>query len=139
MVLPMMLLVFSLIVEGGRMLISYQSAIAGVRDATRYLSRVVPPGTCTSAAVTAHAAKLTTIVSHTATNNSVFDSAVVVNSVTPSATPHTGSYRISPVCVASVTANVTINFPFGTIFGWFGGSVASITTNVTDSARVFGT
>ena len=40
--LPMMLLVFAVIIEGSRLMIAYQSTIAGVRDATRYLSSVLP-------------------------------------------------------------------------------------------------
>lgn len=138
-VLPMMLLVFALIIEGGRMMISYQSAIAGVRDATRYLSRIAPSNACTSAAVAGHAIKLTTIITNTIGNTPAFDNAVTVNSVTLSSSPGTGTYRVNPVCVASVTANVTINFPFGSIFGLFGFPIPSVTTNVTDSARIYGT
>lgn len=139
MVLPMMLLVFAIIIEGGRMLISYQSAIAGVRDATRYLSRVAPSNACTAGAVAGHTGKLTSIVTTTVANTPVFDSSVTINSVTPSSAPGTGTYRVSPVCVASVTANVTIDFPLGSVFGIFGVSIPSVTTNVADSARIYGT
>ncbi|AML52377.1 TadE/TadG family type IV pilus assembly protein [Falsihalocynthiibacter arcticus] len=46
--LPFALLVFGMIIEGSRMLWAYQSAAAGVRDATRYLARIVPRDICTS-------------------------------------------------------------------------------------------
>lgn len=49
-VLPMMLLVLAIIFEGTRLLLSYQAAISGVRDATRFLSRVVPATVCASVA-----------------------------------------------------------------------------------------
>jgi hypothetical protein len=50
-----------------------------------------------------------------------------------------GTYRVSPAPVAQVTANVTITFPFAGIFALVGGSLGQITTDVTDSSRIFGT
>lgn len=139
MVLPMMLLVFAVIVEGSRMMIAYQSAIGGVRDATRYLSRVAASDICSSGgSVSGYTSQLQTIVSQSVTGNAVFPTAVTVNSVTPGLTCVAGSYRVSPAPVATVTANVTINFPFAGVFGLAGVTLTPITTNVTDSAKVFG-
>ena len=138
--LPMMLLVFAVIVEGSRLMLSFQSAISGVRDATRYLARVVPSNVCsTGGTLSGYAAQLQTIVSQSTSGASVFPSAVTVNSVTPSLTCVAGTYRVSPAPVAQVTANVTITFPFAGIFTLVGGSLGQITTNVTDSSRIFGT
>lgn len=138
--LPMMLVVFAVIVEGSRMMLSFQSAISGVRDATRYLTRVVPPDVCaTGGTVSAYTSQLQTIVSQSTSGASVFPSAVTVNSVTPSLTCVVGTYRVSPAPVAQVTANVTITFPFAGIFALVGGSLGQITTDVTDSSRIFGT
>ena len=138
--LPMMLLVFAVIVEGSRLMLSFQSAISGVRDATRYLARVVPSNVCsTGGTLSGYAAQLQTIVSQSTSGASVFPSAVTVNSVTPSLTCVAGTYRVSPAPVAQVTANVTITFPFAGIFTLVGGSLGQITTDVTDSSRIFGT
>lgn len=144
MVLPMMLIVFAVIVEGGRVLYAYQSTIAGVRDATRYLSRIVPADVCAAsgggqAAVTIHNPRLTTIVSQSTTGNTPFPGGVTVNSVTSNLGCISGTYRVDPAPVASVTANVTIDFPFGGMFSLFGATLQPVTTNVTDSSRIFGT
>ena len=44
--LPVFLLTFAVIFEGGRMLWSYQATAAGVRDASRYLARISPETIC---------------------------------------------------------------------------------------------
>ena len=138
--LPMMLLVFAVIVEGSRLMLSFQSAISGVKDATRYLARVVPSDVCaTGGTVSGYSTQLLTIVSQSTSGASVFPSAVTVNSVTPSLACVTGTYRVSPAPVAQVTANVTITFPFAGLFTLVGSSLGQITTDVTDSSRVFGT
>lgn len=137
--LPMMLLVFAVIVEGSRLMLSFQAAISGVRDATRYLSRVASANICaTGGSVSGYSTVLQTIVAQSVSGNSVFPSAVTVNSVTPSIACVTGTYRVSPAPVASVTANVTVNYPFAGVFTLFGGSLAAVNTNVTDSSKVFG-
>ena len=63
---------------------------------------------------------------------------VTVNSVTPSVSCVSGSYRTDPAPVATVSANLTITFPLGSIFGLFGASLTSVTTTVSDSARIYG-
>ena len=143
MVLPMMLLVFAVIVEGSRMMIAYQSAIGGVRDATRYLARVAPGNICaTGGSVSGYAPKLLAIVGQSTTGSAVFAPSVTVTSVTPSlaCVGTAGSYRVSPAPVATVSAVVEIAFPFRGLFTLFGaGPSATLTTTVTDSAKVFGT
>jgi len=139
-ILPIMLLLFAVIIEGSRMMISFQAAISGVRDATRYLSRVVPVNICSSGgSVAGYSTQLQTIVSQGISGNSVFPTAVTVNFVTPSFSCVAGTYRVSPAAVAQVTANVTITFPFAGVFALNGGNLPQITTNVTDAARIFGT
>ena len=96
-ILPMMLIIFAVIVEGSRMMISYQSAISGVRDATRYLSRAVPADVCTTGApISGYTTQVQTIVGQSTTGNSVFPSYITINSVTPAYTCIVGTYRISP-------------------------------------------
>ena len=41
--LPLTLVTFALIAEGGRLFWSYQNVITGVRDTARHLGRVAPP------------------------------------------------------------------------------------------------
>lgn len=139
-VLPMMLLVFAVIIEGSRLMLSYQATISGVRDAARYLSRVVPTDICTTGgSVSGYNAALMTIVSSSTSGGSVMPSAVTVNSVASSLACVPGTYRVSPAPVATVTANITVTFPFAGLFTFAGSSLALITTTVTDRSRIFGT
>ena len=137
--LPMMLLVFAVIIEGSRMMLSYESAINGVRDATRYLARTAPKDLCvTNAPVTSYATYLRTLVIQGVSSNSVFPSNVTIGAVTPSYRCVTGTYRGGNVPVAQVTAVITVTFPFSGIFTLVGGARPTLTTRVTDQARVFG-
>ncbi|NSY39051.1 TadE/TadG family type IV pilus assembly protein [Leisingera sp. ANG59] len=138
--LPVMLLVFAVIIEGGRMMWSYQAAISGVRDAARYLARVAPQNICSSGgSVDAHQPQLLQIVRESITGDALFPARLSVTSVTPSLSCQAGSYRISPAPVVSVRANLTMTFPFAGIFELNGGSRATINTVIADQSRVFGT
>ena len=44
--LPVMMVVFAAIVEGSRIYWNYQSAVSGVRDASRYLARITNADIC---------------------------------------------------------------------------------------------
>lgn len=139
-VVPMMLLVFAVIIEGSRLMMAYQAAIDGVRDATRFLARVVPGNICaTGGSVASYAAQLQTIVSQSTSGGSVFPPAVTVNSVTPTLTCVSGSYRIANTPIATVTANITITHPFANYFTLFGAAQSPVTTTISDSTKVFGT
>ena len=138
-VLPMMLLVFAVIVEGSRLMLSYESAINGVRDATRYLARIAPRDICvTGASVASYSTTLQTLVTQGVSGNSVFPSHVTIGSVTPSYRCVAGTYRGGDVPVAQVTAVITVTFPFAGVFTLVGGSMPPLTTTITDQARVFG-
>ncbi|NHX27636.1 pilus assembly protein, partial [Escherichia coli] len=82
--------------------------------------------------------QVTNIVINNQAGLGVMPSTVVVNSVTPSLTCYTGTYRNGPVPVATVSANITIQYPMGFIFDWFGDAVGQATTVVADDARIFG-
>jgi Flp pilus assembly protein TadG len=139
-ILPMMLLVFAIIIEGSRMLLSYQAAISGVRDAARYLSRVVPTDICTTGgSVSGHDPTLLSIVGNSTSGGSIMPSAVTVNSVTSSLACIAGTYRVNPAPVATVTASISISFPFSGLFTLTGNSLSQITTSITDRSRIFGT
>ena len=138
-VMPLMLLFLSLTVESARMMWSYQSAIAGVRDAGRYLARVTPATICsTGGSVSALAPKLKAIVEEDINGNAIFPSPITVNSVTPTVTCVAGSYRVNPAPVGNVSANLTIQFPMGGVLDLFGDAISSTTTTISDSSRIFG-
>ena len=137
--LPMLLVVFTVIIEGGRLMWSYQSAAAGVRDAARYLARATPSNICASGgSVTGFTDEMEAIVRNSIGGNALFPVGITVNSVTPSLNCVTGSYRISPAPVAQVTASLTVTFPLGGLFSLVSETLGTVTTTITDQSRVFG-
>ena len=137
--LPMLLLVFAVIIEGGRLMWSYQTVNAGVRDATRYLARVAPADICTSGgSVAGYTTALETIVRESVDGDSLFPSGITVTSVTPTLSCVAGTYRVSPAPVVQVRAALTVTFPFASVFSFAGQSLTTINTSVTDQNRVFG-
>lgn len=140
MLLPMLLLVFAVMIEGSRLMWSYQSTISGVRDATRYLARVAPLDICTSGgSVAGYQADLMAIVSQNINGVTIFPAGITVNSVTPSLTCTPGAYRVSPSPVVQVSANITVTFAFSGLFTLAGSSLSDVTTTISDQSRVFGT
>lgn len=137
-VFPVMLLFFAVIVEGSRLMWSYQMAIEGVRDAGRYLARIAPVDVCDGGTMPDYTSVLLAMVQSDLDADAIFPPLVTVNSVTHSHACVSGSYRTDPAPVATVTADMTITFPLGAIFGLFGASLTSATTTVSDSARIFG-
>ncbi len=138
-VLPLMLLVFAVIVEGGRLMWSYQSVVSGVRDATRYLARIAPRDLCSAGgSVSGYAALLTTIVGNANEGGSVLPSGVTVTAVTPSLTCPAGTFRSDEAPIVSVRADVRVTFPFVRLFEFAGGARPTLNTHVTDQSRVYG-
>jgi len=136
--LPLVLVIFATIVESGRTLFAYQAAIAGVRDASRYLGRAAPLDICDGGTLAAFSARVTQIVTYGADGNSVLPGHVTVDSVVSEHDCEPGDFRVSPVPVARVTATVSISLPFAGIFTLVGGTVPDITTTITDTSRIFG-
>ena len=86
--LPLLLLIFAVMIEGSRLMLSYQSTISGVREATRYMSRILPRDTCaTDLALTEYEPQLMSIVRDRLSGRSVLPSAVTLASVTSSCGP----------------------------------------------------
>lgn len=138
-IMPIMLLLLALTIEASRIMWSYQSVIAGVRDAGRYMARVTPADICTSGgSVAGLTATLKDMVKKDIGGSDLFPSNITVNSVTPSFSCVFGTYRVSPAPVGQVNANVTIQFPMGGFFSLFGSDISSVTTDVADSSRIFG-
>ena len=145
-VLPVMLLLFSVTIEGARLMWSYQAAIAGVRDATRYVGRVVPgdicgtsPATAAQASIMAMQGTVTDIVRNSADGLPLFPASITVDDVTPVVVCKAGAYHLSYTPVATVTADMTITWPFSGIFGLFGGVPPVTHLQVADTGRIFGT
>jgi Flp pilus assembly protein TadG len=139
--LPLILILAFLSIESMRLFWSYQAAIAGVRDATRYLARIAPADLCTSGGdVTDYATALEAIVETTISGAALFPAGVTVTSVTPShVCVTTLSLRQASVPVATVSANVSITMPFSQILRIVGANpTATINTTVSDQARVYG-
>lgn len=138
-ILPFMLLLLVLMIEAGRFLWSYQVALEGVRDAGRYLARVAPVEICqTGGSVATYNSALQDIVTNNDAGTSLFPQYVTINSVTASHNCISGTYRINPTPVATVVANVTIEFPFAGITSLFGDPLTTLTTTISDQGRVFG-
>ncbi|MGR3291741.1 MAG: TadE/TadG family type IV pilus assembly protein [Paracoccaceae bacterium] len=138
-VLPLFLLFIAISVEFGRVFWTYQSAIAGVRDASRYLARVAPIDICLNGGTLAgYEPKIKDIVENVLGGASLFPSSITITSVTPSLTCVSGAYRIPEVPIATVSAIMTITWPLGNIFSLFGNGLGTITTTITDQARIFG-
>ena len=163
--LPLFVLAFFVIVEFSRTFFSYQGALAGVRDATRYLARVAPAGLCqgavgeddgnggttnpgdflvidgTTGAATAAA---TTIIRRNMDNETGIDlpdQVLLTNVVTTYecviTTP--GQYRQDNVPLVRVAATFDVLFPLAGILELNGlEERLKITRTVIDTSRGFG-
>lgn len=136
---PMMILVFAIVIEFGRLFLGYQSAVSGVRDASRYLARIAPIDIClTGGSLSSYNTLLKNMIEKDRSANSVLPSQFTVTSVTATHSCVTGTYRTSPAPVATVAAQISVQFPLGFLFSIFGNTLAPLTTTVSDSSRIFG-
>ncbi|MDU8946028.1 TadE/TadG family type IV pilus assembly protein [Ovoidimarina sediminis] len=139
--LPVFLMLFAMIIEGGRMMWSYQAVIAGVRDTSRYVARVAPRDLCiTGGSIPASVvSSADTMVKQTVQAQRLFPNGITVGTVTVSYTCSAdNSYRGGEAPIAEVTAPLTIRFPFAGIFRFAGGDLSTINTTVTDRSRIYG-
>nr|WP_254429173.1 MULTISPECIES: TadE/TadG family type IV pilus assembly protein [unclassified Ruegeria] len=141
-ILPVLLLFIAVIIEGGRITWIHQATAGGVRDASRMIARIAPLDLCGTGTGTVTAADYDDLVTDIVTNqlgsSSIMPGGTNVVDVTPTCIPRSGTYRVSPASIVEVTAEVEIDFIFGGIFGWFGDSLTSITTVISDQSRVYG-
>ncbi|WP_417208463.1 TadE/TadG family type IV pilus assembly protein [Antarctobacter sp.] len=136
-ILPMMLMFLGLSIEGARMFWAFQTTVAGVQDATRYLSRAMPSDSCSAGRSTdAWDEKLGEIVRASYTGATPFPKSVSITTVQSSLTCTTGTYRGGQVGVANVTATLQMTYPLSGLIELVGGAFPTISTSVTDSARV---
>lgn len=138
-VLPLMLVVFAVIIEGGRMMWSYQTVVAGVRDATRFLARVTDRNICDLGSdVSGYEDTLTTIVRTANDGGTLFPGGVRVLTVIPTLECFVGDYRTNVAPIVTVQADVEVTFPFAGLFTLVGGSHPTLETSVSDQSRVYG-
>lgn len=139
--LPVLMLVLALIVEGGRTFLSYQTAVSGLRDATRYLSRVVQAEACQTGAtnVSGWEEDLTRIVRTAQSGETLFPDGVTVQHVRATLACTGRGYRNGAAPVATLTATLRFSYPFSGLAGMAGLTLEPITTRISDQARIVGT
>ncbi len=151
--LPLFVLSFFVIVEFSRTFFSYQGAVVGVRDATRYAARTFDTNICVGAAggsgttvsIGTSGAPDTTygIIERNMMNEvSALPANVEIVSVSTSyrcEVPAAGTYRQAEVPIARVFATIRITLPLGRILELNGQPlIPSITTTIDDESRVYG-
>ncbi len=146
--MPIMMVCFGAIVEGARIYWNYQSAVSGVRDATRYLARTVDPAICGGTTNTiaaplpggALADAREIIREHVGTGDTnLFPVAVQVDGIRAEYTCPDLNLRVNPTPVAQVQARLTVDLPFGTVFELFGNrSNSQMQSTIIDQSRIYG-
>ncbi|TMM54763.1 TadE/TadG family type IV pilus assembly protein [Sulfitobacter sabulilitoris] len=137
MVAPVLLLIFAVVIDGGRIAWTYQSAAAGVRDAARMVARIAPDDLCPGGSVAGFDTLVTDIVTQSITGNSIFPTGATIVDVVPSYRCLTG-YRVDPAAVVEVRAQIRIDYLWGGVTGLFGTALGPLDTEVFDQSRVFG-
>jgi hypothetical protein len=147
-VFPVMLLLFAVTVEATRMLWTYQKAISGVRDASRYIGRAANFDICSSGAaeIESWETRLADIVEEDILGADLFYSGVSVEGVNLVLTCIDDNgldggpdlYAADDVIIATVSADVLITFPLGNILALFGDELTSVNTSITDAVRIYG-
>ncbi|MDD9719726.1 pilus assembly protein [Sulfitobacter sp. PR48] len=139
MLLPTLFLCVGLCVEGTRTYWSYQTTITGVRDATRYLSRVVDHDVCLNGgSISVWDDKLTEIVRTSQSGEGMFPRAVSISGVSASLSCQNSGFRGGITGVATVSASLQIGVPFASLFKLAGITAKSVNAQVTDSTRILG-
>lgn len=148
--LPTILIILFGIIETSRMLYAYQAAIGGVRDAARYFGRAIPADLCEAPdpGVAWDDWKADTDFDNKTFAVFVFDKVneELGRGVFPGAATLLDPVVVSFACitltkptgVVEVTANVRIDFPFGSVFALFGEALGGFTATIADTSRVLG-
>ncbi len=137
--LPMLLLLFGVCIEGGRTFWSYQTTLTGVREAARYLARVVDADICAQGGTTTEwDEELATMVRSSLSGASLLPASVSVTGVVSTLACTSAGFRGGVASVATVTASLTIAYPFSGLFGDRGERMAALEATVFESARMLG-
>jgi TadE-like protein len=147
--LPLFVLAFAVIVEFSRIFFSFQGAVVGVRDATRYFARVAPGNICEGATTS------NTIGYSIGTDKSeMFYNIVMRNMENEQGEPPyevvlvrttaryfcviDGDYRQDAVPIAEIFAEVEVRLPLSDVFNLNGITIPTIETTISDQSRIFG-
>ena len=134
-----LVIALALIFEFGRAFWSHQAAIKGVRDATRFLTRVEDPNDPAAQAV-AQSLLLTSQQAPGGVERWSSGSAPPME-VSIIAVPNAGGTFRGPATIqlVNVAANVELELPLGSVFALFGGSSLGVVTySVGDTGRHYG-
>ena len=134
-----LVIAFALIFEFGRAFWSHQAAIKGVRDATRYLTRVENPADPAAQQV-AQRLLLTGQQAPGGVERWSSGSALPMEISVTEVDNTDGTFRgPATVRIVNVAANVELELPLGDVFALFGGSgLGVVTYSVGDTARHYG-
>jgi Flp pilus assembly pilin Flp len=143
--LPLILIVAYGTIDSMRLFWSYQAAVAGVRDAARYVARVAPDDICTSgvslaADLAGRSVDPAAIIDSTIDGGPLYTGGVTISGVSASLTCiDTLGLRQASVPVVRVSADLSVVMPFSGILRLAGTEgLGTITTRVIEDARVFG-
>ena len=81
---------------------------------------------------------ITDVVRNASDGTALFPPSITVDSVVPSLTCVTGDYRMQQTPIVTVTAQLTITYPFGQLFQFVGVALPTVQTSISDSSRIFG-
>jgi hypothetical protein len=134
-----LVIAFALIFEFGRAFWSHQAAIKGVRDATRYLTRVEDPND-PAAQVIAQSLLLTGQQAPGGVARWSSGSAAPMEVSVAEVANAGGTFRgPATIQIVNVAANVELQLPLSNVFALFGGSALGVITySVSDTARHYG-
>jgi Flp pilus assembly protein TadG len=139
--LPLILIVSFGTIDSMRLFWTFQAAVAGVRDAARYVARVAPADICeTGGSLQGYEAQLAGIISTTIDGDGLYTGGVTIANVTATLTCEgTLGLRQAQVPVARVSADMSIAMPFTEVFRIIGGAgFGTLTTRIVEDARVYG-
>jgi hypothetical protein len=137
-----LVIAFALIFEFGRAFWSHQAVIKGVRDATRFLTRVEDPSSPAAQAV----AQRLLLTGQQApggverwSSGSAPPIEVSFNDVANADSDGNPLFRgPATIRMVNVAANVELQLPMGAVFALFGGAPGSVTYSVGDTGRHYG-
>jgi Flp pilus assembly protein TadG len=137
--LPFLLAMCALVAEGGRILWHHELIAKGVREATRYLSRVDDPTDATAQAQAVNLALRGRLTGGTPKLALWNDAATVVPTVT-TIDNSAGAFRgPAEIQVVTVTATVLLDYPFAAVLRFFDPAIPTeFTITAADSARHYG-
>jgi Flp pilus assembly protein TadG len=139
--LPLILIVSFGTIDAMRLFWTYQAAVAGVRDAARYVARVAPDDICVSGgSLSGYETRLAAAIDSTLDGDGLYTGGVTISNVTATLTCEGAlGLRQSQVPVARVSADMSIAMPFTEILALAGGAgFGTLTTRIVEDARVFG-